>query len=77
MKDTGFSVYSDPKFLYLIGKICTKADMYPDLAIQSFHDYLMILTYYKVYMKKEEYDRLKVKTYLWLARIFLKSEEQE
>lgn len=25
MKDTGFSVYSDPKFLYLIGKICARS----------------------------------------------------
>jgi hypothetical protein len=25
MKDTGFSVYSEPKFLYLIGKICVKS----------------------------------------------------
>ena len=26
MKDTGFSVYSDAQFLYLIGKICLKGD---------------------------------------------------
>jgi hypothetical protein len=56
MKDTGFSVYSDPKFLYLIGKICTKSKCYFDLALQSFHDYLLIVSYYKEYMRKDEYN---------------------
>ena len=50
MKDTGFSVYSDPKFLYLIGKICAKSKILPDLSLQSFYDYLLILTYYKDYI---------------------------
>lgn len=33
MKDTGFSVYSDPKFLYLIGKICAKSSVYLELSL--------------------------------------------
>ena len=66
-------MHSDPKFLYLIGKICTKSQLiaYSDLALQSFHDYLLIATYYRTLLKPEEYLRIKIKTYLWLARLFL------
>ena len=49
MKDSNFTVYSDPKFLYLMGKFCARSKvlLYADLAIQSFHDYLLIITYYR------------------------------
>jgi hypothetical protein len=33
MKDTGFTVYSDPKFLYLIGKICARSKCFLELAV--------------------------------------------
>ena len=79
LKDTAFSVYSDPKFLYLIGKICARSQLpiYSDLALQSFHDYLLIVTYYKDYMRTEDFRVIKIKTYLWLARVFLNSEQFE
>jgi hypothetical protein len=71
MKDTSFSVYSDPKFLYIMGKICARSQLlvYSDLAIQSFHDYFLIKTYYK--RSDEDYARVKIKTFVWLARVFL------
>ncbi len=49
LKDTAFSVYSDPKFLYLLGKLAARSQMlmYADMAIQSFHDYFLIVTYFK------------------------------
>jgi len=73
IKDTAFSVHSDPKFLYLIGKICTKSQLlaYSDLALHSFHDHLLIATYYRTFLKPDEYLSIKIKTYLWLARLFL------
>ena len=73
MKDTAFSVYSDPKFLYVIGKMCAKSKllMYADLAIQSFHDYYLIVTYFKAQIPQTQFDIIKFKTFIWLSRIFL------
>ena len=73
MKDTNFSVYSYPKFLYIMGKICARSKvlMYADLAIQSFHDYFLITTYYRAYLTDEVYTELKIKTFIWIARVFL------
>ncbi len=73
MKDTAFSVYSDPKFLYVIGKMCARSSllMYADLAIQSFHDYFLIVTYFKAQMLPKQFNIVKIKTFLWLARVFL------
>lgn len=71
MKDTGFSVYSDPKFLYLIGKICVKSKQYSRLALQSFYDYLMILTYYKDQIKETDFLKLRCKTLLYIAKVLL------
>ena len=73
MKDTNFSVYSDPKFLYLMGKMCARSGLiiYADLAIQSFHDYFLIITYYKDQMRDTDYTLIKVKTFTWIAKVFL------
>ena len=72
-------MYSDPKFLYIIGKICARSQLlaYSDLAIQSFHDYLLIISYYKSYMREEDFLATKIKTYIWLARVFLHSQQFE
>ena len=79
MKDTNFTVYSDPKFLYLMGKICARSKvlLYADLAIQSFHDYLLIITYYRAYLTDNVYQEIKVKTLIWIARVFLQCNEFE
>lgn len=69
LKDTGFSVYSNPKFLYLIGKICVRSTSFIDLALQSFHDYLLIITYYKDYIEEDEYQRIRCKTLIWIATL--------
>jgi hypothetical protein len=77
MKDTNFSVYSDPKFLYLLGKLCARTGLliYADLALQSFHDYFLIITYFKEYMRERDYALIKIKTYMWIARVLLNCEE--
>ena len=79
MKDTNFSVFSDPKFLYIMGKMCARSRLliYADLAIQSVHDYFLIITYYKNYMRQKDYENIKVKTYMWIARVLLNSEQYE
>ena len=79
MKDTNFSVFSDPKFLYIMGKMCARSRLliYADLAIQSFHDYFLIITYYKNYMREKDYENIKVKTFMWIARVLLNSEQYE
>jgi hypothetical protein len=77
MKDTGFSVYSNPKFLYIIGKICVKSHSLFDLAFQSFNDYLMIISYYKDYLNEEQFHNLRLKTLLWVARILFLCNEKE
>lgn len=79
MKDSYFSVYSNPKFLYIMGKICarSKVVLYADHAIQSFHDYFLIVTYYRPYMTEAVYREIKVKTFMWIARVFLQCNELE
>ena len=89
MKDTNFSVryfsyitllqvYSDPKFLYIIGKFCARSQLliYADLAIQSFNDYLLFMTYYRSTSSLDDskYSRVKLKTYIWIARVLLNAE---
>ncbi|TNV87441.1 hypothetical protein FGO68_gene4779 [Halteria grandinella] len=79
MKDTNFSVYSDPKFLYLMGKMCARSGniIYADLALQSFHDYFLIITYYKDQMRESDYTLIKVKSFTWLARVFLSCHQHD
>ena len=68
VKDVGFSVYSDPKFLKLIGKICLKADIYHDLAIQCLYDYLTIMGFYKEFIGMEKFEVARMKTFVMLGQ---------
>lgn len=47
VKDDGFCVRSCPDFLYQIAKICYKAGLFIDLAVQSLLQYHTIVSYYK------------------------------
>ena len=47
VRDPGFTVNSDPAFLYLIAKMCLQAGIYVDLACQCLHQYLALVSYNK------------------------------
>ena len=49
--------------------------VYLDLALQSFHDYYMIVTYYKDYMRDSDYQMIKTKTFIWIAKVLFKADE--
>ena len=51
-----FAVYSDPKFLYIIGKICAKNGSYLDVGLQALNDYLLILNYNQNEMETEQFE---------------------
>ena len=71
LRDTGFSVYSDPKFLYLIGRFCVQANVYIDLAIQCLRDYLVIMGYYKNFLGQSTYEQIRQKVIIQLAQALL------
>jgi len=42
----GFAVYSNVKFLYLIGKICCETSQFPEDGILALNDYLSLIDYF-------------------------------
>eukprot|EP00352_Strombidinopsis_acuminata_P003844 CAMPEP_0176398604 /NCGR_PEP_ID=MMETSP0126-20121128/46054_1 /TAXON_ID=141414 ORGANISM="Strombidinopsis acuminatum, Strain SPMC142" /NCGR_SAMPLE_ID=MMETSP0126 /ASSEMBLY_ACC=CAM_ASM_000229 /LENGTH=77 /DNA_ID=CAMNT_0017773607 /DNA_START=560 /DNA_END=789 /DNA_ORIENTATION=+ len=67
MQDTKFCVYSDPTFLYVLGKACIQNKCYIDLALQSLQDYVMIAFYFRAFIGEEKYQRMRIKAILQIA----------
>jgi len=63
IKDTGFSVFSDPHFLYLMGKFCAKSGSHLDIGLQALSDYMLIMNYYRDYMSAEDFAQVKTRGY--------------
>jgi len=74
VKDTGFSVYSDPHFLFKIGKICANSGEYLNLGLNSLHDYLLIMDYFKEYLPEGEYRRVRAKGFHMIAKILYQAD---
>ena len=68
VQDVGFSVLSNPKFLYHVGKICLKAELFNDLAIQCLYDYLTVCGFYKEFIGKEKFEIIRRKIVVMLAQ---------
>ena len=71
IKDAGFSVHSDAHFLYLIGKMCVRANEYLDLAVQCLNDYLNILGFYRDFEEQNQTLYLRTRALVLLAQAFL------
>ena len=66
----GFAVFSNVKFLYLIGKICSEANQYPEDGLNALNDYLLLVEYFREDIAEETYQKLKVKTLYCIGMIF-------
>lgn len=73
----GFAVYSDVKFLYLIGKIACETGEYPEDGLGALNDYLSIMEYFKEDMSEETYEKLRLKTLYQIGMIFYKQKDYE
>jgi len=74
----GFAVYSDCKFLFLIGKICaTAGSRYAEEGLRALNDYLKILTYYKHDMYSDVFEKMRLKTYFYIGCIFYDNGDYE
>ena len=64
IQDTKFCAYSDPTFLYVLGKSCIQNKCYIDLALHSLQDYVMIAYYFRGFIGEKDYERMRIKASL-------------
>lgn len=69
IQDFGFTVNSDVSYLFLIAKICAKAEIFVDLAVGSLYIYLSYLAYYKEWLPAFEAHRLRALTLLGMVMV--------
>lgn len=77
LESEGFAVYSDVKFLYLIGKIASETGQYPEEGLGALNDYMTILEYFKDDMLEEGYERLRLKSLYLIGMLFYKLKDYE
>ena len=68
----GFAVYSNVKFLYLIGKICCETSQFPEEGLLALNDYLSLLDYFQEDISEVSYQKLRTKTLYSIGMIFYK-----
>jgi len=68
----GFAVYSNVKFLYLIGKISCETGQYPEEGLAALNDYLALVEYFREDVPEETYMRLRLKILYSIGMIFCK-----
>lgn len=73
----GFAVYSNVKFLYLIGKICCETSQYPEEGLLALNDYLSLIEYFQEDISEETYAKLRTKTLFCIGMIFYKQKDYE
>ena len=73
----GFAVYSNVKFLYLIGKICCETIQYPEEGLLALNDYLSLIEYFQEDISEETYAKLRTKTLFCIGMIFYKQKDYE
>ncbi|TNV73575.1 hypothetical protein FGO68_gene17101 [Halteria grandinella] len=73
----GFAVYSNLKFLYLIGKISSETASHPEDGLNALGDYLTLIEYFREDVPEETYDRLRVKAQYCIGMIFYKQGDYE
>ncbi len=73
----GFAVYSNVKFLYLIGKIASETGQFAEEGINSLNDYLSLIEYFKDDVEEETFTKLRLKTLFCIAMIFYTQKDYE
>ena len=73
----GFAVYSNVKFLYLIGKIASETGQFPEEGLNALNDYLSLIEYFKDDFTEETFVKLRLKTLFCVAMIFYKQKDFE
>jgi hypothetical protein len=73
----GFAVYSNVKFLYLIGKIASETGEMPEDGLNALGDYLNIVEYFREDFPEEAYEKLVLKTQFCIGMIFYRLRDKE
>ena len=58
----GFAVYSNVKFLYLIGKIASETGQFPEEGLNALNDYISLIEYFRDDVSEDTFNKLKIKT---------------
>lgn len=73
----GFTIYSNVKFLSLIGKYCSETGLFLEEGFNALSDYQLIIEYFKDDVPEETYERLRIKTQYYIGMIFYKERDYE
>ena len=70
IESENFAIYSNFKFLQLIGKYCAKSKQYSDEGLKALNDYLLLLEYNRSNYTKQEYYSERAITIFYIGSIF-------
>ena len=70
VESENFAIFSDFRFLQLIGKYCAKTKQYSDEGLKALNDYLLLLEYKRSSYTKEEYFIERAVTIFYIGSIF-------
>lgn len=70
-----FSVSTEVKFLYEIGKIWADSGTQPENGIEALQDFIKIITYYKEDMNQMVYKKMYCDSNIYLAKNYLHLEK--
>ena len=73
----GFAVYSNVKFLYLIGKICFESNQFPETGLSALNDYISLIEYFQDDISEELFLKLRTKSLFCIGMIFYKQKDYE
>ena len=70
IESENFAIFSNFKFLQLIGKYCAKSKQYSDEGLKALNDYLLLLEYHRSSYTKQEYYGERAITIFYIGSIF-------
>jgi hypothetical protein len=73
----GFAVYSNVKFLYLIGKIASETGQAPEDGLNALNDYIALIEYFKEDVPEDIYQKCLIKAHFCIGMIFYKQRDFE
>ena len=72
-----FSVSSDTKFLYTIGKICARSGHNIEEGLKAFNDFLLILDYFKTELDSHFRRKINAKASFFIGMLFYQGRDYE
>lgn len=70
IESENFAIYSNFKFLQLIGKYCAKSKQHSEEGLKALNDYLLLLEYHRGSYTKQEYYAERAITIFYIGSIF-------